>query len=244
VHDTYVTRGEDEAFLEKIINSTLKSNETLGILLHGSFATHSQAQGSDIDLICVTTTGPFARFLQSIEGSDLDVISASRTNIESRIRCQTPTNNNSILYAFVRGRSLLDRDGTIAALIYEATQIWGRGPTTPSQEEAQGIVASAQSSLQVADRLRIRAARSAEWLEIAHLRSSVLFIDCVHNFCRSQCLWSSAIWEILKWTDPRYEYLQAIMRGYLRAPSLENRLRAIRDIAKRIIANDQHGRLG
>jgi hypothetical protein len=234
LQDSSAKPSADDPFLLRFAKTVPNSRETLGILVHGSFATGTYAPGSDIDLVCVTKSGDFGRIVCLIEGFDVDVASGSHESIEKKIRYKSSTNNNSILYAFLRGRPLIDRDGSIAGLRYEARRIWLQGPTAPTNEELARVEAAARSASAEADRLRIRATRSTAWREIAHLRSSTLFVDCFYGYCRIRGLWASAIWETLKWADPRYEYLQTVTSAYLSAPSLNNRLQAIQHLAQAI----------
>jgi hypothetical protein len=224
------------SFLLQIARTVSKPEETLGVLIHGSFATGGQARGSDIDLVCVTKTGNCERRVQQVDGFEVDSVSGSRSSVEKAIRSQLCTNNNSILYAFTNGRPLMDSDGSLAGLVYEARQIWTKGPTPPTNDELERIKAAARSASAEAARLAIRAARSSEWHEIASLRSSILFVDSVHNFCRTHELWASAIWELLKWSDTRYGFLQTVIWSYISAPSLANRLKAIQDLGQATIS--------
>jgi predicted nucleotidyltransferase len=222
--------------LLRIAGAVSNPEETLGVLVHGSFATGAQTLGSDIDLICVTKTSDFERHVEQVEGFEVDLCSGSRLSIQKQICSRLYTNNNSVLHAFAKGRPLLDVDGSLAGLAYEARQIWSKGPTHPTNEELDRLKTAARSASTEAARLAIRATRSAEWQEIASVRSSILFVDSVHNYCRTHGLWASAIWELLKWNDPQYGFLQTVIRGYLRAPSLANRLQAIRDLSEAVLS--------
>jgi hypothetical protein len=176
------------------------------------------------------------RFMGVVRGIRVDVYTSSQTELETALRRNTRGNNNSLLYSFVRGRSLSDPQGIVSHLKWLAAQIWREGPATPSLEETNKLKNAMQLSLVNADRLILRADRSSEWRELAHIYSSKLLIECIDTYFRIHQLWSSAIWEMLKWDDPRYCDILQIMRSYLTNPSLETRLKATKDIAHMVLA--------
>jgi predicted nucleotidyltransferase len=208
------------------------------MLVYGSFATNSyEPSGSDIDLISIAEVPRSDRFMGVVQGIRVDVYTGTQADLERVFRRDARDNNNSLLYAFVRGRSLYDPQGIVSHLTNLATHIWHDGPASPSFEEAKNLQNAMQRALVNADRLELRANRSSEWREMAHIYSSKLFLECIYAYCRMHRLWASAIWEMLKWDDPRYCDVLQIIGSYLVNPSLKVRLEAAKEIAQLILAD-------
>jgi len=197
----------------------------------GSFVTDTyDPSSSDIDLISVAEIPRSDRFMGVTQGIRVDVYTGIQADLERAFR-RDARDNNSVLYSFVRGRSLYDPQGIISHLKNLAAQIWHDGPASPDMEEEKNLQIAMQKALVNADRLSLRAARSAEWREMAHIYSSKLLLECIFVYCRIHKLWASAMWEMLKWDDPRYGDILRILRSYLANPSLESRLEATKEIA-------------
>jgi len=212
-----------DAVLIEICNSVFGS-AILGILVSGSFVTDTyDPSSSDIDLISVAEIPRSDRFMGVTQGIRVDVYTGIQADLERAFR-RDARDNNSVLYSFVRGRSLYDPQGIISHLKNLAAQIWHDGPASPDMEEEKNLQIAMQKALVNADRLSLRAARSAEWREMAHIYSSKLLLECIFVYCRIHKLWASAMWEMLKWDDPRYGDILRILRSYLANPSLESRL--------------------
>jgi hypothetical protein len=224
------------SFPLQLVREVCDLSRTLGVLLHGSYARGSSDKGSDIDLICVNETDGSKSFVRSISGYRIDLYAASCSRIDKAIHADLHTNNNNILYAFVRGRALIDRDGSVARLIDKASKVWTRGPAAPGGDELQKIKLASIYAVDAADRFRMRATRSLAWREMVNLRSATLFVDCLHTYCRAHRLWASAIWELLDWSDSKYDYLRSVIRPYFAQPTLETRLEAIQRIAQTTLA--------
>jgi predicted nucleotidyltransferase len=206
--------------------------DTLGVLLYGSYASGSSHPDSDLDLICITQSSQPKQFRRFVNGRDVDVYANSRVQITKIFYSDFGDNNNYVLRAFVRGRPVIDTHGDVAELIREAHRIWEQGPPNPIQEGRQKIAANLRVIMGVLGGLTARARRSPQWSEMAQIVSGRFFLDCFYQYCRVHRLWSSAIWEMLTWTDPRYGELLTITRKYLDDPSLETRLQAIRQLAE------------
>jgi hypothetical protein len=225
-----------DSFLSQIVEAVTDSQDTLGVLLHGSYATGLCDSNSDVDLICVTRRSHPRRISHHfMDGREIGVFASSRPQITKSFHSDSGDNNNFVLYAFVRGRPVIDRNGDVAELVREANQIWGHGPPNPTQEVREKVAAGRQIIIGSLRRMTARATRSPQWQEMVQLFSARLFNDCFYQYCRMHRLWSSAIWEMLTWTDPRYEEILTITRNYLSDPSLENRLLAIRQLAEATI---------
>jgi predicted nucleotidyltransferase len=222
----------DDSLISQIAEAITNPEETVGVLIHGSYATGLPYPDSDVDVICLVKSEQRKRYIRSINGISVDLFAASRRHIDKIIHCDVPNNNNLVLYAFVRGRPIIDRNGSIVELIDIAGRVWAEGPAMPGQEERERLRTSSRIACAIAARMKTRSMRSREWGEMAHLHSGMLFYECVHAYCRIHRLWASAIWEMLKWSDARYDFLLAEIRGYLREPSLESRLRTIRHVAE------------
>jgi len=225
-----------DSFLPQAVEAVMDPADTLGVLLHGSFATGSNDSNSDVDLVCVTGSLQPRRIVHYfINGREIGVFAGSRLQIINSFRSDTGDNNNFVLYAFVRGTAIIDRNGDVAELIREANRIWEDGPPNPAPEVRERIAAGRQIIIGSLARMTLRATRSPQWREMVELFSGRLFNDCFYQYCRVSRLWSSAIWEMLTWTDPRYEEILTITRNYLSNPSLENRLQATRQLAEATI---------
>jgi hypothetical protein len=225
-----------DSFLLRAVEAVTDSADTLGVLLHGSYASGACDSNSDVDLICVTRSRQPRKIIHHfIDGREIGVFASSRSQISRSLHFDSGDNNNFVLYAFVRGRPLIDRNGDVADLIREANQIWEQGPPNPPQEVKEQIAAGRQIIIGSLSRMTARAARSPQWREMVQLFSARLFNDCFYTYCRIHRLWSSAIWEMLTWTDPRYDEILTITRKYLTDPSPENRLQAIRELAESTI---------
>lgn len=220
------------SLLTRIVAAVTAPHETMGVLLHGSYGSRKPTPDSDIDLICVLRNETRQRYIRSIEGFSVDLFAASHSEVNRIIHCDLVNNNNLVLYAFERGRPLIDPDGVIAELTDTAKRIWTAGPASPSAEEKQRIETSCRLAHAIAHRTPTRARRSQEWTEMANLHSATLFFDCLYAYCRIHRLWSCAIWEMLQWTDVRYAFLQEQIRTSLKHPSLDARADAIRQIAE------------
>jgi hypothetical protein len=214
------------------ICSSISGSGILGILVYGSLATDIyDPSSSDVDLISIAGVPRANRFMGVVQGIRVDVYTGSQAALERVFRRDARDNNNSVLYSFVRGRSLYDPRGIVFRLQTLATQIWHDGPAIPSLQEVNNLKNAMQNALMTADRLGLRANRSSEWREMAHIYSSRLLLECIYAYCRVYRLWASAIWEMLKWDDPRYCDILQILRLYLANPSLESRLEATKEIA-------------
>ena len=228
-------RPSDDVLIE--ICSSVSGSRVLGILVCGSFATGTYDAGSsDIDLISIAGVARSGRFMGLVQGIRVDVYTGSQADLERALRRNARGNNNSLLYSFVRGRPLHDPQRMVSHLKRLAAQIWRDGPATPSLEEANNLKNAMQMTLVSANRLGLRADRSSEWRELAHIYSSKLLIECIDAYFRIHQLWASAIWEMLKWEDPRYCDILQIIRSYLTNPSLESRLEAAKEIAQMVLA--------
>jgi hypothetical protein len=228
-----VIMSDFSSFLQQAVEAVTDRADTLGVLLHGSFATGSSDSNSDVDLICVTRSLQPRRIVHHfIDGREIGVFAGSRSQISNSFHTDTGDNNNFVLYAFVRGRAVIDHDGDVAELIREANRIWEQGPPIPAPEVRERVATSRQIIIGSLDRMTLRATRSPQWREMVDLFSARLFNDCFYQYCRMHRLWSSAIWEMLTWTDPRYEEILTVTRNYLSDPSLENRLQATRQLAE------------
>jgi predicted nucleotidyltransferase len=210
-------------------------DDSLGVLVYGSYASGSSSPDSDLDLICVTRSGPARQFRRLVNGREVDVYANSRLQITRFFYSDFGDNNNFVLHAFVRGRPVIDPHGDVAELIREAHRIWEQGPPNPTQEGRQKIAANLRIIMGVSGRLATRATRSPQWREMVQVLSGRFFLDCFYQYCRVHRLWSSAIWEMLTWTDLRYEELLTIARQYLNDPSLESRLQAIQRLVEATI---------
>ena len=225
-----------DSFVLQVVEAVTDSADTLGVLLHGSYASGSCDSNSDVDLICVTRSRQPRRIShQVINGREIGVFASSRPQISESFHFDSGDNNNFVLYGFVRGRPVIDRSGDLADLIREANQIWQQGPPSPTPEFREKVAAGHQIIIGSLSRWTARATRSPQWREMVQLFSARLFNDCFYQYCRIHRLWSSAIWEMLTWTDPRYEEILKITQNYLSDPSLENRLQAVRQLAEATI---------
>jgi predicted nucleotidyltransferase len=218
--------------LLQIAEAVSDRDDTLGVLVYGSYASGSYQSDSDLDLICITRSSQPKQFRRFVNGREVDVHANSRVQITKIFYTDFGDNNNFVLHAFVRGQPLIDPDGDVAELIREAHRIWEQGPPNPLQEVRQKIAANHRIIIAAAGRLTARSARSPQWCEVVQLLSGRFFLDCFYQYCRVHRLWSSGIWEMLTWTDPRYEELLTITRKYLNDPSLETRVQAIRQMAE------------
>src|SRR5271166_2479310 len=228
-------RPSDDVLVE--ISSSVSGSRALGVLVYGSFATDTYDPGSsDIDLISIAGVPRSGRFMGVVRGFRVDVYTGSQADLERALRRNTRGNNNSLLYSFVRGRSLYDPQGTVSGLKNLAAQIWRDGPAAAGLEEANNLQSAMQMTLMSADRLGLRTERSSDWREMAQIYSSKLFFQCIDAYWRIYRLWASAIWEMTKWDDPRYCDILRIVRSYLSNPSLESRLEATKDIAQLVLA--------
>ena len=217
-------------------------NDSVGVLVYGSYASGRWDPDSDLDLICVTRSSQPKQFRLLVNGREVDVYANSRVQITKIFYSDFGDNNNFVLQAFVRGRPVIDPDGEVEELIREAHRIWEQGPPNPSPEGRQKIAACARVMLGVSGGLAARATRSPQWREMVEVLSGRFFLDSFYHYCRVNRLWSSTMWEMLTWTDSRYEELLTITREYLNDPSLENRLRAIGQLAEATIMSCQSSR--
>jgi predicted nucleotidyltransferase len=218
-------------------------DEVHGVLVYGSHATGGADLRSDIDIILVTGGTRATQFITHLEGADLDVYSAPVSVLGKALETDNRTNNNFLLYAFSHGRSLLDRNGDVQQLLANGQRIWANGPVAPTREEQSQLRGAVVKSVYAATRLSARATQSLEWQAIAQMQCGFLFMQCVYSYCRVNRLWSSAIWEMLKWTDGRYEGLLAMSRSYLNGSTPDQRLSALRDLGDAItsiIDSDLH----
>jgi len=237
-----LTTATVDPWLVQAAEAVSDHRDSLGVLVYGSYISGSFGPESDLDLICVTRGGQVRQFRRLVDGREVDVYVSPRLQISKVFHSDFPDNNNFVLQAFVRGRLVSDPYGDLAELIREAQRVWDEGPPKPSHEGKQRIAANQRVILGVADGMAKRGTRSAQWREMMELLSGRFFLDCFYQYCRVYRLWSSAMWEMLAWTDPRYGQLLSITRNYLDDPSLDHRLQAIRMLAQATIKACQNGR--
>jgi predicted nucleotidyltransferase len=151
--------GQRVAIAQRLSSST----EVLGVLLHGSCATGTSDSASDVDLISVASVPRSTRLITTINGLRIDLYSSSPSEVEKAIRADLRTNNNSTLYGFVKGRTIIDRGGHVARLKVVAGNVWKAGPRRPSLEESGELDKWFLSVSTTVDRIRLRSSRSAEW---------------------------------------------------------------------------------
>jgi Nucleotidyltransferase domain len=212
------------------------ANDLVGAIVYGSHAAGHADASSDIDLVLVTRDNHTRQFIQRFGTADLDVFAGPGPMLEKRMESDDRTNNNFILFAFAHGRGLFDRDGGVEQLLETGRRRWENGPVAPSQDEQRQLRAAVAKSVYAAARLTKRATQSLEWQSIAQIQCGYLFMQCVYGYCRANRLWSSAMWEMLKWSDPRYTELLGLCRSYLNSRSAEERFSALERIAKSIFA--------
>jgi predicted nucleotidyltransferase len=221
--------------LDEIARRVSEARQAIGILLHGSYADDESNAGSDIDLICVTRDQRSRHSMMNVGGVVADIYASTRTLLEQMIRADKTSNNNFVLEAFACGRALLDRDGSTEALMRLAREVWEAGPLKPGLEEQRTIAAALQKSVAAAKRFPVKSQRSPEAHELAQIDLSNIFLQTMYAYCRVHQLWSSTIWHVFKWSDPRYLELIAMGRKYMRAGSLEERVAALGDIVDVIL---------
>jgi len=134
-----------DAVLIEICNSVFGS-AILGILVSGSFVTDTyDPSSSDIDLISVAEIPRSDRFMGVTQGIRVDVYTGIQADLERAFR-RDARDNNSVLYSFVRGRSLYDPQGIISHLKNLAAQIWHDGPASPDMEEEKNLQIAMQKA--------------------------------------------------------------------------------------------------
>jgi predicted nucleotidyltransferase len=222
--------------LDEIARRVSEAHHAAGVLLHGSYADDESNAGSDIDLICVTGDGRSRHSMMEVGGVVADVYTSPAPLLEQAMRADRTSNNNFVLEAFACGRALLDGDGRTAALIRLAKEVWEAGPLKPGLEEQRTIAAALQKSVSAARRFPVKSLRSPEAGDIAQIDLSNIFLQAMFAYCRVHQLWSSTIWHVFKWRDPRYGELVAMGRRYMRAPSLEERVAALGDMVEVILS--------
>ena len=218
--------------LRAVAGRLMPSQDLVGLLLYGSYASHERPPANDIDLICVSRSREDRHFLITHQSIVVDVYTSTESLLARFIKTDRCNNNNFVLDAFVHGRCLVSGNGTTECLVALAKEVWEAGPLQPGDAEQRKIATAVEKAAVAARHFGNKAERSQEWLGIAQLKLGHLFQEVVHAYCRIHRLWASSIWEMLEWPSPRYQDLNAICRRYLRAQLTEERVIALNTLAQ------------
>lgn len=218
-----------------IAHEALTQKHYVGVLLHGSHAQGYPDPNSDIDLIYVVNNRQQCSYTRRIRSMEVDLCAAPARFFERAMETDRKNNNNFLLRAFATGRELSASNDVLPRLIQKAKRIWQRGPIPASFAEKNSLAeASVKACVSVRRRV-LRAGSSREWREMAAVECSISFQRMLYGYCRANGLWSSALSEMLRWSDPRYAGINSLSRAYLAAGCLEERVSVLEEISKAIL---------
>jgi predicted nucleotidyltransferase len=205
-----------------------------GILLHGSWSRGRAHPESDFDLICVLRASweNHRRAFKPFQASNVDVYYASIHILKKRLQASNPFNNNFVLNAFVDGKVLVDRDGTLAGLIEIARAIWVQGPPRPTTEEIEFSQTQFQAAFSAIERSSRQYAESLEQEGLIRLRCSELFSRMIYEYCRRKGIWATSMVHVLNWLSTHSSDLHSLARQYLISTGMDQSVDNLRVILK------------
>jgi predicted nucleotidyltransferase len=220
---------EIEIGLLKLLDNPLTVS---GILLHGSWAVGRALPESDFDLICVLQSPrePHRREFKPFQGSNVDVYYASAQVLRKRLQVFNPFNNNFILNAFVDGKVLVDRDGSLAGLAGMARSIWDKGPPRPTAQEIEFSRTQFRAALSAIERSSRHCGNSPEQQGLLRLRCSELFSRMIYEYCRRRKSWATSMANVLNWLQDDSPQLHLLVRSYLARVQVMDLVASLREI--------------
>jgi hypothetical protein len=165
---------------------------------------------------------------------DLDVYAASPSFFARTMEKDKKTNDNFLLQAFATGRELSAGNDVLQRLVRKAQLIWRRGPRPASFSEKESLALAAAKACLSARRWISKTGLCPEWRELAILECGSSFNRMLHGYCRAHGLWALAPAEMLRWEDPRYAEINALLRAYLLAAHFEEKIAVLEEISKAI----------
>ena len=205
---------EIEFELVQMLDDPLTIN---AILLHGSWASGRAHPESDFDLICVLHSPReyHRREFKPFRDSNVDIYYAPAHLLRKRLQVFNPFNNNFILNAFVDGKVLIDRNGSLAGLSSMARSIWIQGPPRPSPDEVEFSQAQFRAALSAIERSSRQSLEPPEQLGLLRLRCSDLFSRMMYEYCRRRGAWATSMVRVLDWLRADSPHLHFLACSYL-----------------------------
>jgi len=217
--------------LAEIIRKAMSENRCTGALIYGSQIWGGRHLDSDVDLICLSPERGMLHFTASIAGVDVDLFRASEKMLRTAIRRKSKANDNFLLYACAEGIIAADDpDGKLQQLTALARKIWQRGPRVPGASERQRLRFAITRWMRTSA-LAGKTNGSDESFALRVLECDHIFFHCMQMYCRVKLLWYQPIWVLIRWKNARYRELQEICGRYLRARTLDEKIRLVRELA-------------
>lgn len=115
--------------IQLICDDLSRSQNTVGILLCGSYAYGEPTEGSDLDIRVITNDGSNldGRGLR-LFGTPIELLVNSPERVRANFQECVITSIPYTVHFWAHGTVLLDRIGIVAELQREARELWARGP--------------------------------------------------------------------------------------------------------------------
>lgn len=212
--------GAVEAGLRQIFDN---DTNVRAVIISGSYARGTPDQISDLDVILILHNGPQRQFYQPAGDIELDVFCDSLPALQTQLSTLRKSNNNFLLNSLAKSVVYVDRDGSGAKLVHDATALWEKGPDALSKKERKSRL-SALLRLENATRhLVLRADRSPEDRFLAEIRCGDLFRHALTDYMCFANRWTSGLKETLSWIKKDDEPFSELCVAYIEAQSVEVR---------------------
>lgn len=210
-----------ENAVKKVVKSLVQYDETLGILLYGSYAMGCGKPGSDVDILWITHK-PMLNEQRGfdpgyhaccINGFFFEIRNLTAAQAAGEMQGTIITNNNMVLNAFSEGMVLYDTDECMAQLLQKAVEIKSAGPSAPSEFEVEYLRHELTHNFA---RIR-RAAENPEIPGMLRVLSSRFFLCAVNVYCRMHRLWSTEFKYLLERTKTEHPEFHRLCSNHLNA---------------------------
>jgi len=199
----------------------------LGVVLIGSFASGKEDSLSDIDVLCVASSGRRRQLRGAFAGRRLDLEIVPMISLDKNLD-QKYWRDNLYLLALQDAKVLSDHHRNIAPLLLRAQEIWKLGPPVIDARERQQLIETAEklqsASIKIGARMSDPFLRKEKSL-LMGLHLDQLYRIAMLDYVRVKMRWVFPPWIVMKLaSDPFYAHLLSLYEGYFSEAQLDGKV--------------------
>jgi len=208
-----------DTILAKITEELKADKNTIGVLVHGSYAQGRMHPDSDLDVMGVTDADWFSKEIRIVDGMEVEIQRIPEAKIRTDLRAQYPTNHNYYMNILTSGRILFDKTGSLKEMVEEAFRIKQEGPPPPNALEI--LMGRSFFRHRMGEVKRNMARPETEAL--SRVMMDLMFHNTVYAFCKSYRMWSSKLDRMLAEYEREAPEFHRLCQGYLVSDDIQQR---------------------
>lgn len=207
--------------IDKAVKSLAESEFVipLAALLHGSRATNSYDDHSDVDLVVIVEEPIFRQSLQHIDGVHVDLLLGSVRSITSNLNKNYPDNNNFVLRATHFSRPIWGELDVAVPLKAVAAQLWETGPQAMTRKEVLRMMFVLNKMKAAVNTACRRIDGSPTSIALAVMQMDLSLVRSIYAHYRLERRWTTSFHGLVKELSRDYPPLSSIWVTYVSCSS-------------------------